>query len=254
MLAVSLLLALQAAQRPDPDEHYTATLGRLGQYWMPRFKGETGTVNLVDDLNLSEEISIAMLNGGDIGFSIGQAMMEKIDLLFVAEYWTHQWKSYQILESPETFDSVTFPAGTPVDSRFTLSTLTLDITGALRDGPVQGGLTLSLQGTSARLRMDAPGLSSKETIRDFGWGGGLFLELHPFQGLCLGASAKGFTSVRHPWESGTGDFRGYVGLELGILRLEGGYRVWIHDLDAPEEKLSYLLYGPYVAAGLAFRF
>jgi hypothetical protein len=124
----------------------------------------------------------------------------------------------------------------------------------MREGPFQGGLTLSIQGTSARLRMDAPGLSSKETIRDFCLGGGVFVELHPAPAFFAGLSARGFSSLRRPTESATGDFRGYLGLQWGILRLEGGYRVWIHDLDAPDEGLYYLLYGPYVAAGLTFRF
>jgi hypothetical protein len=253
---VSFLLALQAAQGspPDPEDPYTAALGRLVQYWRPRFRGEFGTVNLVDDLHAADEISIPILSGGDIGFSITQAMADKVDLLFVAEYWTHGWRSYAVLETPETFDNVTFPAGTPVDSRFTLSTLTLDITGVIRDEPLRGGLSMSLQGTSARLRMDAPGLSSKDSIKDFGWGGGVYLEVHPARGLFFGASAKGFTSVRHPWESGTGDFRGYLGFEWGVLRIEGGYRVWLHDLETDEQRLNYLLYGPYAAAGLLFRF
>lgn len=256
MQVVFLLLALQDAPT-EPDDPYTVALGRLAQYWRPRFRGEMrvgGNVNLVDDLNGADEVSIPMLSGGDIGFSITQAVMDKIDLLFVAEYWTHGWRNYEVLRTPETLGDETFPAGTPLESRFTLSTLTLDITGAFRDEPLRGGLTLSLHGSSARLRMDAPGLSSKETIKDIGWGGGVFLEVHPVRGLFVGASAKGFTSFRHAWESGTGDFRGYLGFEWGILRIEGGYRVWIHDLETPEKGLSYLLHGPYAAAGLAFRF
>jgi hypothetical protein len=254
---VSLLLALQSAQRPDPDDPYTVALGRLAQYWVPRFKGEFrvgSTLRLVDDLAMPDRVALAMYSGGDIGVSIKQAVMEKADLLFVAEYWTHQWSGFETLRTEETLRDVTFPAGSPVDSRFTLSTLTLDITGAVRDGPFQGGLTFSLQGTSARLRMDAPAQSSKETIKDLRWGGGVFVELHPVPALFFGLSARGFTSFRHPTESGTGDFRGYLGLQWGILRLEGGYRVWIHDLDTPDEGLHYLLYGPYIAAGLAFRF
>ena len=254
MAVVSLLLALQSAHRPDTDDSYTATLGRLAQYWRPRFRGEFGTVNLVDDLNLADEIAFPMLSGGDIGFSITQGVMEKVDLLFVAEYWTHGWRSFAVLPSAETFGDETFPAGSPVDSRFTLSTLTLDITAAIRDGAVQGGMTLSLQGTSARLRMDTPAQSSKETVRDAGWGGGVYIEVHPVPALFIGLSAKGFTSFRYAWESGTGDFRGYLGIQWGILRIEGGYRAWVHEREAPDKQLGYFLYGPYAAAGLAFRF
>lgn len=267
LTAISLLcVALPAAQEPpaapEKPESTRVAFGRLAQYWVPRFKGDLRvdaatpgtTIRFVDDLNMPDRAAIPMFSGGDIGLSIHQALMDKTDLLFVAEYWTHQWSGFEILRSSETYLDRPFAAGTPVESRLTLSVLTLDVTGVFRDGPYRAGLSLSLQGSAARLRMDSATPSAKDTIRDAGWGGGVFFDYRPTPHLFIGVSAKGFTSVQWAMESGTGDFRGYAGVEWGSLRLEGGYRVWLHDLDVPEHTLRYLLYGPYASLGLVIRF
>jgi hypothetical protein len=211
-------------------------------------------LDLTDDLNLPESIAFPILSGGDIGFSINSDELDRADLLFVAEYWTHQWSGRELLASSETLGDQTFPAGSTVDSRLTLTSLTLDIMGAVREGSLRAGLALSLLGTLGRLRMDEPPLSSKEKIEEAWWGGGGLLEVYPVQGFFIGGSAKGFSSFRHPTEGGVGDFRGYVGVEWKMLRLEAGYRAWIHQLEVPDKTLNYFLHGPYGALGLVIRF
>ena len=260
-----MVLSLQAAPEPgtDPPERYTVAFGRLAQYWLPRFRGKIrvdgnalrGTdIDAVDDLNMPDHLAIPILSGGDIGFSVSPAALDKVDLLFVAEYWTHQWSGHELLQSPETLGDVAFPAGSDLESRLTLTSLTLDVLGVFRDGPIRAGLALSLLGTYARLRMDTPTQSSKEKIEEAWWGGGAVFEVHPVRGLFVGGSAKGFSNFRHPLEGGAGDFRAYAGVEWRMLRLEVGYRAWIHQLEIPDKTLNYFLHGPYAAIGLAIRF
>lgn len=141
-----------------------------------------------------------------------------------------------------------------MDSRLTLTALTLDIMGVFREGPFRVGLAMSMLGTLGRLRMDAVPLSSSEKIEELWWGGGPLFEVYPVQGLYFGGSAKGFSNFRHPTEAGAGDFRGYVGVEWKLLRLEAGYRAWIHQLEVPDRTLNYFLHGPYAALGLVIRF
>jgi hypothetical protein len=260
-----LVLALQSGAEPPDEapERYTVAFGRLAQYWVPRFRGKirvdgnatAGTlIDAVDDLDMSDRVAIPMFSGGDIGFSISPESLEKVDLIFVAEYWTHQWAGHDVLRAPETLGDVTFPSGTPLESRLTLTNLVLDVVGSVQNGAFRAGLALSLMGTYARIRMDAPPLSSKEVIQDACWGGGAFFQAHPVRALFFGGSAKGFASFRHSTESGTGDFRVYGGVEWKVLRLEVGYRAWIHDLETREQTLQYFLHGPYAAIGMAVRF
>ena len=256
-----LVLALQA--EPEPQERYTVAFSRLAQYWVPRFRGKMrvdgnvlgGTdLDFTDDLNLPDRVAMPILSGGDIGFSISSDALDRVDLLFAAEYWTHQWAGHELLASDETLGDRTFPAGSTVDSRLTLTSLSLDIMGVFREGPFRVGVAFSLLGTLGRIRMDSLPLSSKERIEEAWWGGGPLFEVHPVQGLFIGGSAKGFSNFRHPTEGGVGDFRGYVGVEWKMLRLEAGYRAWVHQLEVPEKTLNYFLHGPYAALGLVIRF
>jgi hypothetical protein len=102
--------------------------------------------------------------------------------------------------------------------------------------------------------MDSPAVHAKETMDDITWGGAAFAEWRPLPFAFTGLLLKGYTSFGDAGETGAGDFRIYGGFQLGPLRLEGGYRTIVYDLDLPDKSLSYTLYGAFVQFSAVFRF
>jgi len=270
------LLALQAEQSPAPahsrdrnqseSESVRSTqfeIGPILQYWFPRFKGDfrfdgsskSGTrIDLVHDLNLPNEGGIPMYGGGAIGAWARVSPSDHGELLFEAEYWAHARAGSQTLNLPMNLGDETFPKGTFADSRFTTTCLTLDAMGAYSSGPLYGGICLSIQARSARLRMDSAAVHAKETIDDVYWGGGLFFEFRPIPYTMGGLSIKGFTSFGDATETSTGDFRFYAGFRWNALSLEGGYRIDRYVLDLSEKGLGTTMQGAYVALNAIIRF
>jgi len=246
---------------PSPDTRFE--IGPIFQYWFPRFNGrlrvdgtaKSGTsLDLTEDLGLPDEASIPMYGGGALGVWVRSTPTDATEVLFAAEYWGHTWKGHHDLSLPTTLGDETFPAGSAVDSRFHLTSLTLDASVALSSDPLYVGLCLSLQVRSARLRMESPTLQSKATIDDFYWGGGLFGEVRPIPFVMAGLSIKGYTSFGDGLETGAGDFKFYAGFRWKALSLEGGYRIVLYALDEVDQKLHYSMVGPYIALNAIWRF
>jgi hypothetical protein len=276
VLLLAVLLALQADPSPapqhsrdreqapsDPINVSRFEIGPIFQYWFPRFSGHLRvdgtskagtTLDLVHDLGLPDAASIPMFGGGALGVWTPTSRTESVELLFAAEYWGHTWAGHRNLALPTTLGDETFPGGTPVESHFHLTSLTLDAMGAYSSGPFYGGLCLSIQVRSARIRIESSTAQAKETIDDLYWGGGLFGEFRPLPYVIAGVSVKGFTSFGDANETGAGDFKFYVGLRWKALSLEGGYRIVLYDLGLSDRSLRYSMYGAYIALNAIWRF
>ncbi|MBI3857919.1 MAG: hypothetical protein HY293_19750 [Planctomycetes bacterium] len=211
-------------------------------------------LRLTRDLDLPDEASIPIYGGGALGMTRHPSKSEQVDLLFVAEYWSHSWSGRHSLSYPETLGDHAFASGSTVDSRFNLWSLTLDAKAIYSAGAFRAGGILSVQARSATLWMDSPLVHASETIDDFYWGGGFFVDYRPIPYLFAGTSIKGFTSFGDAGETGAGDFRVYGGAEWGPFQLEGGYRAVVYDLALPDKALSCSLYGAYVAVSAIVRF
>jgi hypothetical protein len=265
MPVFALLLALQAAQDPPEDEPMArrthAHFGPIVQYWLPRFGGDLridgstpGTkMNFVHDLDLPNDAAIPIYGGGKIGGRIYSGG-EWATLSGVAEWWSRAWKGEEALDAPITLGDATFPTGITVNSRLTLTSVTLDIEFAGSSKNVNFGADLSIQILSARMRMDSALVDATERIDTVCWGGGIFLDLKPVSFLFAGLSLKGFTNFGNAGETGAGDFRFYAGAEWGPFRLEGGLRIFLYDHDLAEESLNFTLWGAYVQASVIVRF
>ena len=265
MPLLALLLALQAAQEPPENDPPRKTAGGLFgpvvQYWLPRFGGDIrvdgsspGTrLNFVQDLDLPDEAAIPIYGGGKIG---GRFYSHNSwgTLSGVAEWWTRAWKGEEVLPSDVTLGDTTFPAGLIVNSRLTLTTVTLDVEIAASEKTFSIGGDLSLQILSARLRMDSSIADAVERIDTVCWGGGVFMELKPVPFLFGGLSLKGFTNFGNAGETGAGDFKFYAGAEWGPFRVEGGLRIFLYDHDLSDESLNFTMYGGYIQGSVILRF
>ena len=80
------------------------------------------------------------------------------------------------------------------------------------------------------------------------------VEIRPVSWFCTGVSAKGLTGFRRVGTSRLGDFKGYLGFQVGPVALEGGYRYAVTDLRQPGQELDYVLFGPYASLSLTLRF
>jgi hypothetical protein len=262
-----LLWTLTAGQEPGPEdqkpERADVELAAIRQIWWPKLHGirrvdgeftAGTTLRLVDDLRLPDTATIPMYGGGDILVSVNQTLWEGTVLLFSAEYWTHGWSGSRTLASAETLGDEVFPAGSPVESRFHLMSLLLDAFITHEEKPFSIGASIPLQVLSSRFRMDAPGLSAQETIREVCWGLGVFAEFRPVSWIFTGVSAKGLTGFRRVGKSRLGDLKGYLGFQAGPLALEGGYRYAVTRLEQPGQELDYVLFGPYASVSLTLRF
>jgi hypothetical protein len=262
-----LFLALQSGQEPQVVEakppRGDVEFAAIRQIWWPSFRGsrrvdgtstEGSRLRFDDDLNLPNDATIPMYGGGDIWLSVRQSLSEHTLLLFSAEYWTHEWAGGETLAGPESFDDHLFPAGTPVQSRFHLMSLTLDASVVHEEAPFTIGFSIPIQILSSRFRMDSAVASDKQTIRDVCWGGGVFAKFRPVSFVFAGLSAKGLTSFAHAGSTAVGDFKVNTGLQWGPLALEGGYRCGAAHLWRADEELEYVLYGPYAALTLTLRF
>lgn len=210
-------------------------------------------MSFVHDLDLPNDAAIPIYGGGKIG---GRIYMpnEWVTVSGVAEWWTRSWKGEEVLDAPITLGDVTFPTGITVDSRLTLTSVTLDIEMAGRRKNFNFGADLSIQILSARMRMDSPLVDATERIDTVCWGGGIFMDLKPVSFLFAGLSLKGFTNFGNAGETGIGDFRVYGGAEWGPFRLEGGLRIFLYDHDLTEESLNFTLYGGYIQASVIVSF
>ena len=265
MLGVFLVaFAVQEPPAPEkPPPHAQFQIGPAVEYWFPRFKGDMKvdgtstsgtTIRLLNDLNLPDDASIFMYGGGQLGVRITDSPTEHQTVSFAAEYWSHTWSGSDRLKVPETLGDHSFPGGTFVESRYTLSSLLLDASLEFSSGLLSGAFCLSLLVPSARLRMESATTIAKESVVDLEWGIGLFAEVRPVPWALGGLSVKGFTSFDDSFSSGAADFRVYAGAAWGPFRLEGGYRVALYDISSADRSFSSALYGPYVSLSAVFRF
>jgi len=266
-LTAALLLGLQAPDRvkdaEDPPNTASVEFGAVRSVWFPEFRGRarvdggstTGTpLRLIDDLHLPDDKWIPIYGGGDISITVRQSLSDKNRLLFSAEYWNREWMGNATLAAPAVLGNGVFPAGTTVEDRLHLLSVTLDAYLVHEEEPFRIGLTIPIHIMSARLRMDAATVADRETIRDVCWGTGVFADVRPIRHVFAGVSAKGYTGFAHFGRSGGGDVRGYVGAEWGPLRLDGGYRYRSYDLDLQDTEFRYAMNGPYVSFSLILRF
>lgn len=266
MFAIAWLLCFQVLPDPASEEkpnRASVELSAVRQYWLPDFRGNLrvdggnragSNLRLTHDLGVPDEAGIPMYGGGDISVTVRQTFSEKDRLLFSMEYWGYSWVGDKTLATSETLGNQTFPAGAYVESHFHLTSLMLDAFLAHEEKPFRLGVSIPIHVISARSRMDSLTTSSRETVRDVGWGGGVFIDVRPIPLAFAGVTAKALTSFAHAGETIEEDVRAYAGLEWGPFRLEGGYRYIHYDLALPEKDLSYVLYGPYVAFSLILRF
>jgi hypothetical protein len=266
-LTAALLLGLQVPDRiKDADEPPNAAsveLAAIRTFWFPEFRGRARvdgastsgtTLRLIDDLRLPNDKVIPIFTGGDISVTVRQTLSTKDRLLFSAEYWTREWMGNATLASTEVLGNAVFPAGTYVEDRLHLLSVTLDAYLVHEEEPFRVGFTFPIHILSARLRMDAASAADRDSFLDVCWGGGVFADVRPIRYAFAGVSAKAYTGMTHFGRTGGSDVRGYVGAEWWHLRLEGGYRYRSYEMDLQERDFRYTLGGPYVAFSLILRF
>jgi hypothetical protein len=147
-------------------------------------------------------------------------------------------------------------SGTTVKSRFQLNSLYLGVTGRLEDPAtrLQGALTLLLQGTEGRFRMQSAATTHQEKFGDLTWGLGLAGEWRPLDFFLAGLSLKGTINFGDTANTYEADLRGYVGAEWKYFRFEGGYRYMPYqEGHASSNSMRFDLYGPYVSLSIIFR-
>jgi len=254
-----------AQDEPRAAMPHGAGIGPDLAWWMTRLHGHVqadagsvpGTsIDLRKDLNLPLDRGIPIYGGGSIYVPLSTDPHEHAELILSAEYWTRQWWGSTPLAGDIVFGDATYKSGTTVKSRFQLDSLDLGVTGRLEDlaTRLQGALTLLLQGTEGRLRMQSAATTHQEKFGDLTWGLGLAGEWRPLDFFLAGLSLKGTINFGDTANTYEADLRGYVGAEWKYFRLEGGYRYMPYqEGHASSNSMKFDLYGSYVSLSIIFR-
>jgi hypothetical protein len=267
MLTLVLLLAQADPDARDfwlktPERGVTFTISSDVRAWWPELRGRAALdkvlgieapgddpgpdFDFASDGGLGDRVFVR-----DFSLEIGRFATVEGALSIRARWWSGEWSASHVLQDPGDFGGPVLPAGSLVESEFEIDVYRLELTWRSRvrpNSPWMGAVFVGLGLFQTELHVDTPLGGSRDRAGGGFASAGFEVSWHPASWIFAGAEASFIAPIGVPMA----DLAVSGGLELGPLRIEGGYRWTWASMEAWSETLQFAMDGPFLELDMKF--